>query len=616
MLLAGCDAEQVEAITTPAQPLCVLAGAGSGKTRVLTRRIAWRVATGSATAAHVLALTFTRKAAAELRTRLGSLGLPEPVRAGTFHSVALGELKRLASERRVAPPVVLPSKAGLLAHVTTGWSQVPGSARGRGTRRSGGNGGRLGEPLFPLAELAQEIEWAKARCLRPVDYERAAAIAARTTPWPPALVSEAWEAYELEKARRRVLDFEDLLVRCATELDSDAEFAASARWRLRHFFVDEYQDVNEAQLRLLRAWLGDRGDLCVVGDPDQAIYGWNGSDPGAISRFASDFPGAELVHLRTNYRSTREVLTVAGAVLGHSEPAPAGGPVAEGPPPTVTEFATDLDEADGVAASIRLAKKPGRRWSQIAVLARTNAQLVKFEQALSRRDIPWRTTGSDSFLTRAHVDEALGVAAKVRTAAELASLATDLRNSAVRLSDDEGAESAGVSGDGTRAADGELADLSELASLIDEYVSEDVTATGSGFRSWVEASVRAEEAAVATDSVTLTTFHRAKGLEWPVVFLTGLEHGLVPIAYATEPDALAEERRLLYVACTRAGEELHCSFARERTFSAASRPSVRSPSPWLRAIEAAERDLRRLGRSSKLTAREAIAQSRELLAGP
>ncbi len=587
-LLAGCDAEQAEAITTPASPLCVLAGAGSGKTRVLTRRIAWRVMDGSAVADHVLALTFTRKAAAELRSRLGSLGMTDGVRAGTFHAVALNELKHLAAERRVGLPAVVASKLGLLAAVTTGWSPMLLAKDGGRSRRARARSPH-DEPLVRLVDLAQEIEWAKARCLQPVDYERAAAIAGRLNSWPAGVVSEAWEAYELEKRRRRVLDFEDLLLCCAAELEADVQFAASARWRTRHLFVDEYQDVNAAQLRLLRLWLGDRDDLCVVGDPDQAIYSWNGSDPAAISRFASEFPRAVVLRLGINYRSTREVLTVAAAVLGQGDPATAGGPASEGAAPTITAYHNDLDEAEGVAAALRLAKRPGRSWSQLAVLARTNAQLHAFERALTARHIPHRTAGSTALLQREAARAALRDAGRAANGALLASFAADLRDEA-----------------------GESADLREIAGLIDDYLAEDVAPTGARFCDWVDAAVRAEGASFYSDTVTLSTFHRSKGLEWPVVFLTGLEAGLVPIAHAKDPDALAEERRLLYVACTRAAEELHCSFAEERTFSAKG-PSRRTPSPWLGAIEAAARDLQHLRRAPALTAREAIAASRRLL---
>ena len=293
-LLAGCDAEQREAITTEAKPLCVLAAAGSGKTRVLTRRIAWRVNEGTASAPYVLALTFTRKAASELRGRLASLGLAEPATAGTFHSVALAELRRLAAERGRPAPVVISSKARLLA-----------AAAGRDA----------GHDRATLAELAFEIEWAQARCLTARDYLRAVTISGRQTQCDPAVVAEVWKRYEREKQRRGVLDFDDLLARCANEMEKDPEFAASARWRFRHFFVDEYQDVNSAQVRLLEAWLGDGDDVCVVGDPDQAIYSWNGSDPRALVDFPLRHAGSRVLRLAMNYRSTDAVLAVASSVL-------------------------------------------------------------------------------------------------------------------------------------------------------------------------------------------------------------------------------------------------------------------------------------------------------------
>ena len=241
-LLAGCDSQQREAITSDARPLCVLAAAGSGKTRVLTRRIAWRVNEGSAAAPYVLALTFTRKAAAELRGRLSSLGLPEPVTAGTFHAVALAELRRLAAERLRPAPVVLASKARLLA-----------SAAARD----------VAHDRAALAELAFEIEWAQAQCLTPRDYAHAVRASKRAAQCDPDLVTEVWRRYEREKRRRGVLDFDDLLLGCARELECDQEFAASARWRFRHVFVDEYQDVEprpgQAARRLARR---QRRPLC------------------------------------------------------------------------------------------------------------------------------------------------------------------------------------------------------------------------------------------------------------------------------------------------------------------------------------------------------------------
>jgi DNA helicase II / ATP-dependent DNA helicase PcrA len=604
-LLAGCDHEQVEAITTPSTPLCVLAGAGSGKTRVLTRRIAWRVTNGSALATHVLALTFTRKAATELRTRLGTLGLPETVTAGTFHSVALAELKRLAAEQGRRPPVVLSSKVRMLMDVL----DDSGIASRTSARRHGpsrGSGTRAGKRS--VSDLASEIEWAKSRCLRPDEVVRAAAFAGRRGAWDSTEVAEVWERYEIQKRRRGVLDFEDLLARCTEQLHSDHEFAASARWRFRHLFVDEYQDVNEAQQRLLRAWLGTNDDLCVVGDPNQAIYAWNGSNPRAITDFAADFPGASVLRLSVNYRSTHEVLTIAGSVLGETRAAPAAGVRPEGPIPTIISYADETAEAAGVVDAARRAKRPGRSWSQIAVLARTNAQLGAFEAAFSARGVPCHIATTSGLLGKPWVQEAVRAASRASDTPALAAWTADLLSSLRSVSDDDPlADDAGPPEDAR-------VDLAALARLASEYLAEDIAASGAGFRSWLEAAHGRDHDPVRRDGVELTTFHRAKGLEWAIVFVTGLEEGYVPIAHARDPDALAEERRLLYVACTRAEEELHCSWATERSF-ASSKPIPRSPSPWLSAIEAAHRDLQRLRIASPDAARQALADSRRALEG-
>ena len=604
-LLAGCDPEQIEAITSPATPLCVLAGAGSGKTRVLTRRIAWRVMNGSATAARVLALTFTRKAATELRARLATLGLPEAVTAGTFHSVALGELKRLAAEQGRRPPVVLGSKVRMLMDVLEDSGRAAGRASGP---RPGTGGPTKWGSQGSVTDLAAEIEWAKSRCLRPDELVRAAAFAGRRGTWDAADVAELWERYELHKHRRGVLDFEDLLARCTQQLLSDHEFAASARWRYRHVFVDEYQDVNESQQRLLRAWLGTNEDLCVVGDPHQAIYSWNGANPRAITDFADDFPGAAVMRLSVNYRSTHEVLTVAGAVLGQTRAAPAGGVRPEGPIPTVVGYENEMTEAAGVAEAACRARRPGRSWSQIAVLARTNAQLGALEAAFSSRGVPCHVTSASRLLAKPWVQDALRTAARSEDSASLAAWTADLAASGRTDPDDEPCD------EDERPTDDAHLDLAALARLAAEYLAEDVAANGAGFRNWLEAAHGRDHDLVRRDAVELTTFHRAKGLEWSVVFVTGLEDGYVPIAHARDPEALAEERRLLYVACTRAEEELHCSWAAERCFGA-SRPVPRAASPWLSAIEAAHRDLQRLRRAAPDAARQALADSRRALEG-
>ncbi len=587
----------------------MLAGAGSGKTRVLTRRIAWRVLDGSALAPHVLTLTFTRKAAAELRGRLTALGLPDGVTAGTFHAIALAELRRLAAERHQAPPVVLASKARLLHAVISELPRAASFGGGAAASRSrGGRTSRAGVRQAPIHELAAEIEWAKSRLVSPSDYERVASLTGREAPLGWAEVAQVFESYERERRRRRVLDFEDLLTVCASELGSDPEFAASARWKFRHVFVDEYQDVNAAQLSLLKAWCSGSDDLCVVGDPDQAIYGWNGSDPDAIAKVADHFPGTVVVRLGTNYRSTGEVLNIASAVLDQREIPHAGGPSPEGPIPTVTAYDSDVEEAEAVAALARLAHRPGRIWSQIAVLARTNAQLLGFRQALEHVGVPCRLVGDGGFLRRPHVVAALSDLQQVTSIEGLSAVADDLRSAASELA----AGPVEDDGDELWADPGEIEDLAELAALVEDYLLTDAVATGSGFRAFVETTMRSGDTGRAFDAVELMTFHRAKGLEWPVVFVTGLEDGLVPISHARDPAAIAEERRLLYVACTRAEEELHCSWARERRFSS-ERASRRDPSPYLTPIERARQQLVALSARSPSKAAEALAASRRSL---
>ncbi|MDP9388250.1 MAG: ATP-dependent helicase, partial [Actinomycetota bacterium] len=552
-LLDGLDPAQREAVACDDHPLCILAPAGSGKTRVLTRRIAHRVLTDQADGARVLALTFTRKAAGELRARLAALGVRQPLAAGTFHAVAYAQLRRRWADRGEPPPVLLERKARLLA---------PLLPRARVAARA--------PATLQAADLAGEIEWAKARLVTPARYAEEVEAAGRTPPVAPADMAALYERYEHDKRRKGLVDFDDLLVACALALENDTEFAAAQRWRFRHLFVDEFQDVNPVQFRLLRGWLGDRSDLCVVGDPNQAIYSWNGADPTLVTAFTRHFPGAKFVRLDRNYRSTPQVVTLAAAVL---PPAPSrhGDIVAvraEGPAPVVRQFDTDVAEAQGVARALRRAHRPGVPWSHLAVLARTNAQLVLFEEHLRAAGIPCRVSGGGALLRQPEVRAALDQLRAGPAATPFAS----------RLADVEA-----LAGDG--GAEERRANLEALVRLGRDYAALDASPSVDGFLAWLAGGDRGDAAAdVGTDAVELTTFHRAKGLEWPVVFVTGLEKGLVPIGHATTPAAEAEERRLLHVALTRAVDEVHCTWAERRTFG--SRSVARSPSPYLEHLRA------------------------------
>jgi DNA helicase-2/ATP-dependent DNA helicase PcrA len=484
--LEGLNERQRAAVEAPETPLCIRAGAGTGKTRVLTRRIAHQARTGAIDPQRTLALTFTRKAGNELRERLADLGLRGSVSAGTFHSAAFAQLRTRWSDRGVRPPELAKDKRGLVARAA---KQV---------------GLRLAKT--ELADAITEIEWAKARRIPPRKYGEAAARVGRWPTIDPAMVSDIFQSYEDEKTKRRVVDFDDLLILALRDMNEDSDYAEARRWRFQHLFVDEFQDVNRLQFDLLRAWLGDRNDLCAVGDPNQAIYSWNGADSDYIIRFGEWFAGAEVLDLVDNYRSTPQILAAGQAVLPTGTASLVSHSL-DGSRPTVSTHADDFDEAVSIARALRDAKGPETAWSSMALLARTNAQTAKLAAALRQAEIPYR-----------------------------------VRIDSHRTEDNDSAGHPDGAGPPTGA-----------------------------------------------DAVDIATFHAAKGLEWPIVHLAGLEQGLVPISRAQNPAEVAEEQRLLYVAITRAERELHCHWAAERAFG--DRKVSRSPSPYLSAIlTAAARD--------------------------
>ncbi len=476
-------------MASTADAVCILAGAGSGKTRVLTLRVARRILDGSAEADHTVVCTFTRKAAHELRDRLGrygvpvstpggSGGVPTPgVRAGTLHQLALTLLRRRAADDGRPPPALVDHRRRVLAE--------------------------LGVDRATAAAADTEIGWAKARCLSSGRYAEAAAH--RRSALPPDRVAELYTAYEALLGRRGLLDLDDVLLRAADLLADDPTAAELAHWRYRHVAVDEFQDVNPAQFRLIETLLGTRVDLCAVGDPNQAIYGWNGADPGLLASLPDRVAGLEVIHLDDNHRCTPQVVAAAAAALGPVAVTPPRSAAPDGPTPTVTAFADDRAEAEAVAARILERAEAGMRWSDQAVLARTHDLLAGVRRALDDAGIPCRI-------------------APAPESAETEAPAPATGRAAARLSSS-----------GRRDPGG---------------------------------------------GVELATFHRAKGLEWEAVSVVGLEEGNVPIVHAVDPAAVAEERRLLYVALTRAARVLECSWARSRSMGG-GRPMERRPSPWL-----------------------------------
>lgn len=552
-LLADLDASQRDAVTEPALPLAILAPAGSGKTRVLTRRIAWHASTERIQPTHVLAVTFTRKAAGELRERLARLGVRQGVTAGTFHAVALAQLRSLHTHRGTTMPALLERKARVLGPLV--------------------GGGRGAQLAVTINEIASEIEWAKARLVTPDRYEHAVEAAGREPPRDAGSVARIYARYEQEKRKRGLVDFDDIIWDCTRELENDAEFASVQRWRFRHLFVDEFQDVTHAQLRLVQAWLGGRSDLCAVGDPDQAIYGFAGADPTFLTAFEQRFPGASEVWLGRNYRSTPQIVAAARAVLPEGERAEVRAAAPDGSTPTITAYPTDDAEARGVALALDAAHDPTRPWASMAVLYRVNAQSAPFEQALERARIPFRVRGAAAFLDRPEVKAALDALRKGAKAAPGRAFAEHLTDLLADLRD---------------VGEEQREHVEAVARLGREYLAaEGGAGSVSGFVEYLRTSLRGgDDGGVRTDAVELLTFHRAKGLEWDTVFVTGLERGLVPISHAAgNAEALAEEQRLLYVALTRAQRELVLTWAHERTRGL--RTSKRSRSPYVTQIEVA-----------------------------
>lgn len=593
-LLESLDADQRAAVTETTHPLAILAGAGSGKTRVLTHRIAHRCLIGDADPRHVLAVTFTRKAAGELSRRLRRLGLRDRPTIGTFHALAFAQLRSDAAPGS-GGPVLLDRKGRILARILGG------------TRR------------FSPADLAAEIEWAKARLISPDRYAAAAGRADRPLPVDPERIADWYRRYEQEKRRRGVVDFDDLLRLATTMIEDDPRFAAAIRWRHRHLFVDEYQDINPLQERLLRAWLGDRTDLCVVGDPNQAIYGWNGADPSLLRRFGEHHPGAAIIELRNSYRCSPQILGVAASVLriGRLPGVDLRSHRPDGPVPVITGYRNETDEAIGIARAVRDHHRPGGSWTSQAILVRTNAQAAVIETALRRGRIPHRVRGRRQFLADPEVRDLLERMRRLRE--PLATTIEDLTSSLVEqrhqlLLAHHGGDLSDLPAEALTLPDTAMARRLEgweqLVRLGQEFLAVEPGARSDQFPGWLTAVLRDDDPEHG-DAVTISTFHAAKGLEWDVVHLAGLEDGFVPIGHARTPEARAEEIRLLYVAVTRAIRVLRCSYAGRRTFG--ERDVERQPSPHLEAIRSTTATLETMSDRVREPA-SFIEQTREALA--
>ncbi|MEO3875956.1 ATP-dependent DNA helicase UvrD2 [Nonomuraea sp. B12E4] len=537
-VLTGLDPEQRAVAESVRGPVCVLAGAGTGKTRAITHRIAYAVRSGVVDPTSVLAVTFTTRAAGELRQRLRALGAPG-VQARTFHAAALRQLtyfwpRVIGGEA----PSVIESKLPVL---------------GEASRRL-----RKNHDRSELRDIAAEVEWAKVTQIGPDDYVEAAAKYHRTPPVAPEEVARLYDAYEQLRRERHLVDFETILELTAAVMTEHQEVAAQIRQQYRYFVVDEYQDVNPLQKLLLDTWLGGRDDICVVGDPNQTIYSFTGASPRYLTSFGVEHPQAAVIKLVRDYRSTPQVVDLANLVIAKGKSPHRLELVAqrpEGPKPVFTDYDDEPAEAAGVARTIRKLLDKGVPSREIAILFRVNSQSESYEEALSKAEIPYVLRGAERFFDRPEVRQAVVL---LRGAAR-SSAGEPLASEAHHILAGLGLTPTPPGGGGKAREKWES--LKALADL-----AEDMAAEGADLPAYVaELERRAtEQHAPPVEGVTLASLHAAKGLEWDAVFLVGLTDGMLPIIYAETPDQIEEERRLLYVGVTRAREHLSLSWALAR----------------------------------------------------
>ncbi|WP_167747605.1 ATP-dependent DNA helicase UvrD2 [Streptomyces katrae] len=589
-VLQGLDPEQREVATTLRGPVCVLAGAGTGKTRAITHRIAYGVQSGQLMPASVLAVTFTNRAAGEMRGRLRALGAGG-VQARTFHSAALRQLQYFW------PRAIGGDVPRLLERKIQFVAEAGARCRVRLDR---------GE----LRDVTGEIEWAKVTQTVPADYPAAALKAGREAPRDAAEIAQIYSTYEQLKRDRGMIDFEDVLLLTVGILQDRHDIAEQIRAQYQHFVVDEYQDVSPLQQRLLELWLGERDNLCVVGDASQTIYSFTGATPDHLLDFRTRYPQATVVKLVRDYRSTPQVVHLANGLLGQAKGRAADHRLElvsqrePGPDPVYAEYPDEPAEAEGVARRVRDLITAGVPAGEIAVLYRINAQSEVYEQALADAGVPYQLRGAERFFERAEVQKAvLALRGAARSAGndplldDVVELGSQVR--AVLSSTGWTAEPPAGSG----AVRDQWESLAALVRLAEDFAR---SRPGAGL---AELTVELEERKAAqhaptVQGVTLASLHAAKGLEWDAVFLVGLTDGMMPITYAKTDEQVEEERRLLYVGVTRARLHLALSWALSRAPGgrASRRPSrflnglrPGSAAPAARAGAQGERGARRRG---------------------
>ncbi|MFF1747856.1 ATP-dependent DNA helicase UvrD2 [Streptomyces mirabilis] len=563
-VLDGLDPEQREVATALHGPVCVLAGAGTGKTRAITHRIAYGVRAGILQPSSVLAVTFTNRAAGEMRGRLRQLGAGG-VQARTFHSAALRQLQYFWPKAVGGGlPRLIDRKIQLVADAAAAC--------------------RIRLDRGELRDVTAEIEWSKVTQTVPADYAAAAAKTGRLSPRDPAEIAQLYATYEDLKRDRAVIDFEDVLLLTVAILQDRHDIAEQVRSQYQHFVVDEYQDVSPLQQRLLELWLGERDSLCVVGDASQTIYSFTGATPDHLLDFRTRHPGATVVKLVRDYRSSPQVVHLANGLLSQASGRAADHRLelisqrAPGPEPVYAEYTDEPAEAEGAARRIRDLVASGIPAGEIAILFRTNSQSEIYEQALADAGVPYQLRGAERFFDRPEVRKAgaaLRAAARFGANDSLLDDAVDLPSQVRAVLSGEGWTSQPPAGSG--AVRERWESLAALVHLAQDFAAAKHDATLGDLVAELDERASAQHAPTV-QGVTLASLHSAKGLEWDVVFLVGVAEGMMPITYAKTDEQIEEERRLLYVGVTRAREHLLVSWALSR--SPGGRPN-RRPSRFL-----------------------------------
>ena len=542
-LLEALDPEQREAAMSLVGPTCILAGAGTGKTRTVTHRIAYGIARGQFAANRVLALTYTSRAAGELRARLRQLGIPG-VAVKTFHAAALSQLEYFWPQLAGVPaPNVLTSKSKLIAEAAESM--------------------KIHFDAALLRDVAAEIEWRKYTMRSIEQYEEASRPAVAGI--KPAQLVQLIRAYEDLKIKAQKLDWEDVLILTLGMLQSEPRVLAHVQQQYRFFTVDEYQDISPLQQALLEAWLGDRSDLCVVGDPNQTIYTFTGASSGYLLEFLTAYPDATVVTLTRNYRSTGRIIALANRVVsGETDLDELVSQNDLGVEPEILQAADSVDEANRIASDISKQLAKGVKPNEIAILYRVNSQSEQFEKALADRGIDYQVRGGERFFNR---PEILHVVRLVR-----AETITPSDRPLYQIVSDACRELGwkAKEPDAPGAIREKWEALNSFLAIVDEMPED---SSLEDFIKEVDERIRSQHEPIKA-AITISTIHAAKGLEWDSVFLAGLNEGLLPIGYAKTDAAIHEERRLFYVGVTRARKELALSYSlrdsvngRERTRS-------------------------------------------------